>query len=580
MSSNFQFQVQHHLFDKNISDKIKRDQFVEGLWPLVYIISDDRTHEAYVGETTDAVSRMGIHLNTDSKKRLSMVHLVTSEMFNKSATLDIESNLIRYMSGDGKYKLLNANIGIANHTYYQKSEVYWSLFKNLWNRLQKEGIAQNPIDWIDNSDLFKYSPYKSLSHEQIHGIVSILNALLLRESANVIVEGGAGTGKSIMAVFLFKLLVTPKEELEFKDFGTYDEVLYDLAIKLKVRLPNPKIALVVPMKSFRTTLQKVFKQIKGLKSSMVIGPSEVVKDYYDLIVVDESHRLRQRKNLGTYFGSFDNINKRMGLSKTSGNELDWIQQQAKLKVYFFDSNQTIKPSDINYNSFEKVINQKDSVKVLLKSQFRVKAGTGYIEYLNSIFNSQITVTNNIPKFKNYEFLLFDSFAQMKKVLDKKENEFGLCRMIAGYSWPWRSNNDSSIYDIEIEGIKMKWNSVSEDWVNSFNAPFEVGCIHTTQGYDLNYAGIIFGNEITYDFTLNKIVIRPEKYYDKNGKNSINNPAELENYILNIYRTIMLRGIRGTFVYVCDDNLRKYLKRYIQSFGEYDQNKFISIAAED
>ena len=87
-------------------------------------------------------------------------------------------------------------------------------------------------------------------------------------------------------------------------------------------------------------------------------------------------------------------------------------------------------------------------------------------------------------------------------------------------------------------------------------------LHTTQGYDLNYAGIIFGNEITYDKENDQIVIIKENYFDKNGKQSIEHLHELKTFIINIYQTILLRGIKGTYVYVCDKHLREYLSKHI------------------
>ena len=122
----YSFRILNHEFDKSIGDKIKSNKFISDLWPLVYIISDGKNREAYIGETTDAISRMLAHLKNNEKKKLSSVHLITSEIFNKSATLDIESNLIRYFSGDGSFNLINGNLGIANHTYYQKNEIYWN----------------------------------------------------------------------------------------------------------------------------------------------------------------------------------------------------------------------------------------------------------------------------------------------------------------------------------------------------------------------------------------------------------------------------------------------------------------------
>jgi predicted GIY-YIG superfamily endonuclease len=125
------YKIKKYDFNGNVLNEFQNNEYVNDLWPIVYILSDGKKMNAYVGETTDAYQRMSAHLKNDSKKKLTAVHLITSKKFNKSATLDIESNLIKYISGDGQYELLNANIGLANHTYYQKGEVYWDIFKNI-----------------------------------------------------------------------------------------------------------------------------------------------------------------------------------------------------------------------------------------------------------------------------------------------------------------------------------------------------------------------------------------------------------------------------------------------------------------
>ncbi len=117
-------------------------------------------------------------------------------------------------------------------------------------------------------------------------------------------------------------------------------------------------------------------------------------------------------------------------------------------------------------------------------------------------------------------------------------------------------------DIEIDGYKIQWNKTTENWINTLNAVNQIGCIHTSQGYDLNYAGIIFGNEIKYNPSNNKIEIDSSQYFDKKGKQGITDPSVLKEYILNIYKTMMLRGIRGTYLYVCNNELRVYLKQFI------------------
>ena len=571
------FEIRRYDFNSKLFHEFQNIHSAKDLWPIVYVLSDGTIKEAYVGETTDAYARMSNHLKSDSKNKLTAVHLITSEKFNKSATLDIESNLIKYISGDGQYTLLNGNVGLANHNYYQKQEIYWDLFKSIWNKLRTEGISKHSIEYIDNSDLFKYSPYKTLTNDQRSGLMLILESLLNNDYKNIVVKGGAGTGKTVLATFLFKLINSSNEDFNFKEFEDDELKFIHLVKELKDKYPNPKMALVVPMSSFRSTLKMVFKNIKGLSAKMVIGPAEVVKQKYDLLVVDESHRLRRRINLGTYFGAFDAVSKKLNLDGSKCGELDWILQQSKKAIFFYDEKQSIKPSDVKREDFFALEGQLTTKIESLISQFRVKGGNDYVNYISGLLNCSLGKDVNMFNTKNYEFILFDSIEAMVNQIKLRNSENSLSRLIAGYSWKWISKKDPNEYDINIEGKKLKWNSVSVDWVNSENSINEVGCIHTTQGYDLNYAGVIFGNEITYDKAKKEIVIKNENYYDINGKQSITDPLELKEFIINIYKTIMLRGIKGTYIYVCDEGLRSYFSKHIPL---YRSIKLVNYLSED
>ena len=134
-------------------------------------------------------------------------------------------------------------------------------------------------------------------------------------------------------------------------------------------------------------------------------------------------------------------------------------------------------------------------------------------------------------------------------------------MAAGYTWDWVSKNDKSLYDIEIQEIKKQWNHCTEGWVHSEEAIHEVGCIHSIQGYDLNYAFIILGEEIGYDPEKKSIIVRADHNYDQNGKKTAGY-EELKEYIQNIYYVLMTRRIKGTYLYVCDSELRKYISQYV------------------
>lgn len=559
------FSIQQYPFDSTLESTIIENHRDFLNWPLVYFLEENKSKEAYVGETTDVLSRLKSHSKTEKKQKLTTVNLILSDKFNKSATLDVESNLIRYISADGIYSLQNGNLGISNHQFYQKKEVYWEQFKDIWTELRSLGIARHSLDYIDNSDLFKYSPYKSLSKEQIAGLKMILQCLLDDKAKVSLIEGGAGTGKSILAIFLFKLLKTDLNDFNYSDFDEEDEELFHILQNVKAKYGDLNMALVIPMASFRKTISNVFKNIKGLSQKMVIGPSEITRQKYDLLIVDEGHRLRRRVNLGSYFGTFDKNSELLGLDKMTSSELDWVQLQSNKSIIFYDQFQSIKPSDVTPESFYALKHLPSTRNEKLITQFRVKGGNQYVKLVHQLFDKAELTKQNRQNLGFYDLKLFDDLNEMVEQIYLKEKQKGLSRMVAGFAWEWISKNDRSKFDIVIDDTALQWNSTVTDWVNSPNAINEVGCIHTTQGYDLNYTGVIIGPELDYDFETNELVVYKEHYKDKNGKNSISNPEDLVYYVINIYKTILLRGIEGTYIYVCNPNLRKYFAQVIPAF---------------
>lgn len=560
------FKIVQYPFDSQLESTLLDKQRDYLSWPMVYLLENDKISEAYVGETTDVVSRMKTHLKASRKQKLTSSSLILSDIFNKSATLDIEASLIKYISADGRFTLQNGNLGISHHQYYNQKEVYWDLFKDIWNELRSLGVTRHSLEYIDNSDLFKYSPYKSLSKEQVKSLKLILQCLLDEEAKVSLIQGGAGTGKSILAIFLFKLLKTELSDFNYADFDEDDEEMFELLKAVKARYGDLKMAMVIPMSSFRKTISNVFKNIKGLSAKMVIGPSEIAKQKYDLLIVDEAHRLRRRVNLGSYFGVFDKNCELLGLDKFQATELDWIGLQSNKSILLYDNNQSVKPSDTPRESFDKLINSPSTRVEKLNTQLRVRGGNEYVKTVHQIFDATQHKQLKPLSIKDYEIYLFDDIEALIKRIHKKESSDGLSRLIAGYAWEWKSQKDENVYDIEIDNVKLKWNSITVDWVNSANAINEVGCIHTTQGYDVNYAGIIIGPEIDYDFTTQEIIVYKERYKDKAGKNSISDPAHLLSYITNIYKTILLRAIKGTYIYVCNENLKKFLGQYIPTYA--------------
>ena len=572
MSLTFELSIEvseQYDFNKESLNKIEQNTWVKNQWPLVYFIQNDSKKIAYVGESTNASSRIKNHLANSERCKLNKISIIGSDKFNKSATLDIESNLIQYITAEGKFDLQNGNYGLINHNYYQQ-DLYKNLFKEVWNKLVEKKIVTKSLSEIENSELFKYSPYKSLNEDQYRSVLEILEGLTVKKSNRIFIGGSAGTGKTILATYLMKLLVTEVDDSQFEDFNDDElrEINYIKAFKSKY--PKAKIGLVVAMTSLRESLEKVFKKIPGLKSSMVINPSDTFKllEKYDLLIVDEAHRLRQYKNI-SWMGAFKINNRKLGLGN-NGTELDWILSNSKNQIFFYDIAQSVKPSDVDAKNFAKLLEEKNTLKLELKSQMRVKGGNNYIQFVDELLHVRRTETKKYRDNK-YDLIVFDSFIDLHQELTKREKELGLCRIIAGYAWPWLSDPKKkpkpspTVTDIELDGMKFKWNSTMDDWINSPNAFEEIGCIHTTQGYDLNYAAVIFGKEINYNKGKRRIEIDDKKYYDINGKKGISDTEILKQYIINIYKTIMYRGIKGTYIYACNKELNDYLKQNIETF---------------
>ncbi|MDQ5901592.1 MAG: uncharacterized protein QG580_307 [Patescibacteria group bacterium] len=525
-------QIKSFKFDKNNFNEIRAYRFGKN-WPVVYVLENGK--DVYVGQAINAYRRLKQHNENTEKQilKLKTAHILSDEEFNVSAALDIESWLIQYMSADQVFTLHNKNGGLKNHNYYDRPK-YEAKFEDIWKQFLEMGIAKSTLEDLKNTDLFRYSPYKSLTEDQLFTARKIFKDIKSGKSQSYIVNGKPGTGKTILAAYLFKFL---KEKEETKKF---------------------KMALVVPMTPLRNTIKKVFGKIKGLSAGMVIGPNDVTRDSYDLIIVDEAHRLQRRKNI-MGMGAYDQVNKKLGLPKEATN-LDWIIKCSKNQIFFYDENQSIKPADVRKEDFKKL----NAKHYTLSTQMRVEAGEEYIEFIEALFDLKMPQKTS---FGSYDFKIYDDVEEMVSDIKEKDKKHGLSRVVAGYAWPWHTKKGSKSkqkYDIEIGNYKGVWNSTATDWVNSQNAVNEVGCIHTVQGYDLNYVGVIIGPEFGYDKENKKFFVDREKYLDRNGRAGIQDPEELDGYIKNIYKTILTRGIKGTFVYICDEGLREYFKNILDN----------------
>ncbi|MFT6204755.1 MAG: hypothetical protein ACJA1O_002365 [Spirosomataceae bacterium] len=442
-------------FNKKSLKEINQNIWVKNQWPLVYFIQNEAKKVAYVGESTNFSNRIKNHLaNSKKANAFNQISIIGSDKFNKSATLDIESKLIQYISSEGTYELQNGNHGLINHSYYQQ-DLYKNLFKDIWGKLIENKIVSKSLEEIENTELFKYSPYKSLNEDQYNSVLEIIEALTEKKSNKIFIKGSAGTGKTILATYLIKLLSSDVSVTNMDNFSDNEIQEINLIKAYKIKYPEAEIGFVVAMSSLRKTLQNVFRKIPELKSSMIISPSDTFKKKYDLLIIDEAHRLRQYKNIG-WMGVFKKNNQKLGLDST-GTELDWIIANSKNQIFFYDSAQSVKPSDIPSSHFDKLLNEPNTIEIELKSQMRSNGGNDYITFVDDLLNIKRGGKSFYTPEK-YDMVVFDSMKDMYEQLSIKEDKYGLCRLVAGYSWPWLSDPkkkpkpDLDAIDIAIDGV--------------------------------------------------------------------------------------------------------------------------------
>jgi DUF2075 family protein len=333
-------------------------------------------------------------------------------------------------------------------------------------------------------------------------------------------------------------------------------------------LQDLRMALVIPQQSLRLSVKKVFKKTPKLDPSMVLTPFQVgeSRDVFDLVLVDETHRLNQRANQasGVQNKKFGQINERLfGADAPRHTQLDWIKARSRHQLLLVDGAQSVRPHDLSPSTLNtELTNAKNAHRHYpLTTQMRVRAGADYVEYIRMLLRGASVAR---PDLGDYDLRFFDDLGEMRRAIRERDREVGLSRLVAGYAWDWVSKKDPSAFDIELDGERMRWNSADKDWINSPGSLDEVGSIHTVQGYDLNYAGVIIGPDLRLSSD-GEIVADRDAYRDKKGKENTGHlkdaftDADLLVFIRNIYGVLLTRGMRGTYVYVCDPGLRERMR---------------------
>lgn len=573
------FEIKKYKFTQDSIDVLGNLDTKEKNWPVVYSIYNNGN--IYVGETTNLKNRMSQHLVNMEKVNLrrGSVGVVIGETFNKSVALDLESYLIRYFSGDGKYNVLNRNDGLCDHNYYHRNK-YRKMFEDIWDRLRELGIADKTISQINNSEIFKFSPYKNLNFEQLNVVTEIVQnideAIAKNRKSMSVIGGKYGTGKTIVIMYLAKL-IADLQTFDNKNDDVNDESNFKLFFEKEQfnrRFKNKKIALVIPSPSLKGRVESVFKKSKLREADIhIFSPISFgeQKGDFDITLVDEAHLLKvgEYNMQGETLRKVKNINKRLFGDNEVHTELDWIMKKSKNVVLVYSFGQRVRPGNITDEDIEKYYIKNNGRTYELHRQMRSEGGELFIDYIDSIFSTSFHPYKK-EKFDGFEAKIFYDFRKFQRMIQKREEEFGLSRMVAGFSWEWKTakygyNNAD---DIIIDGVKLKWNKTLSNWLGSERSKDEVGSIYTIQGDDLNYVGVIIGNELKR--RKGRMIFDKKCYADKGAmrrsrRQIINGEKltdeDLLNQVLRIYRVLLSRGIKGVYIYACDKELRDYLSKY-------------------
>ena len=379
----------------------------------------------------------------------------------------------------------------------------------------------------------------------------------------LVVKGGPGTGKSVLAINLLVNLTNENMVCEYVTKNAAPRNVY--ASKLSGDLK-------------KTRINNLFR---GSGCFINAEPNE-----FDVLLVDESHRL----------------NAKSGMFKNQGeNQIKEIINASKFSVFFIDESQRVDINDIgSVDEIRKYIEYYGAETELmeLESQFRCNGSDGYIAWIDDVLD--IRKTANESGFDlDYDIRVVDNPNEMKDIIFGKNKENNKARLLAGYCWDWITSgkNKSDVYDITIPkyDFAMSWNlGNSTTWAIDPNSVNEIGCIHTSQGLEFDYVGVIIGEDLRYengkivtDFTkrakTDKSLFGIKKMYKENPEKALKIADDI---IKNTYRTLLTRGQKGCYIYCEDKNLSEYLKRRINMCKEInytidnDYERYSKVAEEN
>ncbi len=406
---------------------------------------------------------------------------------------------------------------------------------------------------LDGNEEFELIDEQNVAYQVIrHALVGMKD---ITHRHVFVVEGGPGTGKSVIAVRLLA------EILKAKRMGFF----------------------VAPNRAFRETIIEYLARGNSgyredgqaiFRSSWSFHDVDYEKDSRnDVLIVDEAHRLKNRAHM--YKGK---------------NMVEDMVRAARIVVFLIDETQRVSWGDIgsaeSIAHAAKKYNAKLHQPFKLNAQFRCSGSTGYMNWLDDVL--EIRKTGNFDNWgeQQYEFKVFDRAEDLYAAL-KVKNEKNKARLIAGYSWEWPKKGrerGTSVKHVQADKLALPWNFDGENWATSKDGIEQVGCVHTSQGIEFDWLGVLIGADLTYadgkvvgDSTMrakNDSSLKGWKKEITDAKNDSGRKQavldKVQTIIKSTYKVLLSRGRMGCYVWCADVELREYLKQRLALVSAVDE----------
>ncbi|MBN2101480.1 MAG: DUF2075 domain-containing protein [Candidatus Aenigmarchaeota archaeon] len=386
----------------------------------------------------------------------------------------------------------------------------------------------------------------SLLNDQLYAKNVILDKIRKAQKTDeknvIVVKGGPGTGKTVIALHILAEMASRKKSVFF---SSKSKPLIE-AIKHKIERKDAKLLFV---------------------SLNPLVPSRTKENQLDVLIVDEAHRIGKTSNM-QFTKSSD---------RTDMPQVEQLIRCAKTSVFFIDDKQVIRFLEVGNTDLIKETAKKYNCQIKeveLVSQFRCAGSDNYLEWLESVLGHSTEKMMFNPKKDNFDFRIIDSPEMLYNIIKEKNSEEGqTARLTAGFCWDWSQKLDPNgelFKDVKIGSFEMPWETHDKinppegyvrwyEWAYKPEGIKQVGCIYTAQGFEFDYIGVIVGPDLKYSKDEDCLIADREETKDPVLKRS---KEKFDEYVKNIYRVLMSRGMKGCYVYFVDKEVEKYFKSRI------------------